>query len=220
LDDPRKNLALTHPQVVACILSPDGRWAVTWARPDNNAKVWDTADGKVVWEPPAGEIFAFFTQDSCWLVTSPPGDAPLRFWQLGSWRPGPILPKHTRPQVPLMPSPDGKVLLPWEAGPPRLLHAATGKELAVLEAPHDNGYTMGRFSPDGTRLAVATGNHTIHVWDLRAIRRGLAEIGLDWDQPEYPPAEPQAATPLTVIVDPGEPPKADRKPAPAPDPKR
>ena len=46
-----------------------------------------------------------------------------------------------------------------------------------------------RFSPDGTRLAVMTSNHTIHVWDLRAIRQGLAEIGLDWDLPPYPPAD-------------------------------
>jgi WD40 repeat protein len=76
--------------------------------------------------------------------------------------------------------------------------------LATLEAAHDNHVTAGRFSPDGTRLAVATGNHTVHVWDLREIRRELAEIDLDWDLPPYPPATPvRDGRPLRVEVVPG-----------------
>jgi WD40 repeat protein len=121
----------------------------TWA-----TKVWDTSAGKVVWEPPAGELVAFFTPDGGWLVTSPPGDAPLRLWQVGSWAPGPTLPKHAPNQVHFEPSPDGTVLVPLEGGrTPRLVHAATGKELATLEAPRDgSGLTNRRFNPDGTGL--------------------------------------------------------------------
>jgi hypothetical protein len=37
---------------------------------------------------------------------------------------------------------------------------------------------------------VCTGLESLalHVIDLRAVRRGLAELGLDWDQPAYRPA--------------------------------
>jgi hypothetical protein len=50
------------------------------------------------------------------------------------------------------------------------------------------------FSPDGIRLVtVSQGGSSIHVWDLRAIHRQLAERGLDGDLPPYPP--PAANTP-------------------------
>ena len=52
------------------------------------------------------------------------------------------------------------------------------------------------FSPDGSRLVVTTNDGpAVHVWDLRAIRKHLAGMGLDWDAPAYPdddPASPSA----------------------------
>jgi tetratricopeptide (TPR) repeat protein len=85
---------------------------------------------------------------------------------------------------------------------PRLLHAGTGAELARLEAGNDNAVGPAAFSPDGASVAVGTDNHTVHVWDLRAVRRQLAEIGLDWDLPPYPPPAPlDSGKPLQVRVD-------------------
>jgi hypothetical protein len=56
------------------------------------------------------------------------------------------------------------------------------------------------FTPDGTRLITSNVySRVIHVWDLRAVRRRLKGIGLDWDRPAYPPA-PDDETPLTVEV--------------------
>jgi tetratricopeptide (TPR) repeat protein len=47
------------------------------------------------------------------------------------------------------------------------------------------------FSPDGSRLVVATNDGpAVHVWDLRAIRRNLAAMGLDWDAPAYSDDDP------------------------------
>jgi tetratricopeptide (TPR) repeat protein len=47
----------------------------------------------------------------------------------------------------------------------------------------------------------------VHVWDLRAIRKDLAGMGLDWEAPAYPETDPAAATgppsPLAVAVDMG-----------------
>src|SRR5262249_31986779 len=157
-----------------------------------DTKIWDLSNGKPVsWKPPAEEAFAYFTLDGRWLVTHPPGNA-LHFWQVDSWQPGPSLPKDSAKGATLLPSPDGTLLARGEGEnvQVQLLAAGTGMTLATLEPANDaNSVTGWAFSPDGTRLACGTENHTIHVWDLRAIRRGLAEIGLDWHLPAYPPAE-------------------------------
>jgi serine/threonine protein kinase/WD40 repeat protein len=205
LTDPSHTLVLEQPALTGVRLTPDGRWVLTDAilNGKRTTKVWDTSDGKAVsWKPPVGERFAFFTADGRWLVTSPPGDAPLRFWQLGSWQSGPTLPNHTAKTGWLVPSPDGALLLRTgdANNPPGLVDSGTGKALATLEPPRDVGYSGQRFSPDGTRLAVCTGNHTIHVWDLRAVRRGLAEIGLDWNLAAYPPADRKDNGPIRVEV--------------------
>ena len=50
---------------------------------------------------------------------------------------------------------------------------------------------MATFSPDGSRLVTTSPEGpTVRVWDLRAIRRRLAGMGLDWDAPAYPDADP------------------------------
>ena len=36
---------------------------------------------------------------------------------------------------------------------------------------------------------------SVHIWDLRAIRGHLAQMGLDWNLPAYPPAPPKAGSP-------------------------
>jgi hypothetical protein len=65
------------------------------------------------------------------------------------------------------------------------------------------------FSRDGSRLVVTTNDGpAVHVWDLRAIRRKLAELGLDWDAPAYPEIDSAANSalpvPLQVTVDMGD----------------
>jgi WD40 repeat protein len=205
LKEPGKKLELGQPGLTCCALCPDGRWALTWspAAPGKSSmSVWDAAEGNIVWRSPPGESMGYFTPDGRWLVTSPPGDTPMRLWEVGSWQPGGTLPRPSANRLALGPSPDGMVLVSMDPGPPRLFHAATAKELATLEAPRNYGGAGGaRFSPDGTQLAVATGNHTIHVWDLRAIRRRLTELDLDWDLPSYPPPVAQDnAEPLRVEV--------------------
>ena len=46
---------------------------------------------------------------------------------------------------------------------------------------------------------------SLHVWDLRAVRDELAQRGLDWDLPPYPPAgDSHDAPPLRVTVDLGD----------------
>ena len=91
-----------------------------------------------------------------------------------------------------------------------LIAPETGARLATLDAPWQEEVDEMCFSADGTRLAVASrGSRQLIVWDLRAIRRSLAKLGLDWDQPPFPPPRPQTKVQLIV---------RDGAPAPAPQP--
>jgi hypothetical protein len=85
----------------------------------------------------------------------------------------------------------------------RLVNPETGKEYARLEAPTQTRFGGLCFTPDGSQLvAVGDQSQAIHIWDLRAIRRQLAQLGLDWDLRPYPPARAKAveAGPLRVTV--------------------
>jgi tetratricopeptide (TPR) repeat protein len=88
-----------------------------------------------------------------------------------------------------------------------LREVATGRIVAKLEDPHgDRAGWMG-FTPDGTQLVVAAHYaKAIHVWDLRAIRQRLKLMGLDWDWPEFKPADATAKSvePPTIEVLPGD----------------
>src|SRR5262249_27891691 len=79
----------------------------------------------------------------------------------------------------------------------------SGAELARLEVPLQTRLGPRCFTPDGTRLiAVESDTQALHIWDLRAIRAQLADLGLDWDLSSYPPAAPEKNTrPLTVSID-------------------
>jgi len=73
-----------------------------------------------------------------------------------------------------------------------LFDTATGRELARLDGPTQDIAMAITFSPDGSRL-IATGNGdppSVHVWDIRLIRRELAEMKLDWAAPPISDASP------------------------------
>jgi WD40 repeat protein len=117
------------------------------------------------------------------------------------------LPRNVKELAAVQPSPDGTLVFWSESGalPPKLVAADTGKVLATLEALRDVTAIRGAFSPDGARLVVSSGNHTMHLWDLRELRRELAELGLDWDLPPYPPQTPRPGRPIRVEVKPAAP---------------
>lgn len=80
-------------------------------------------------------------------------------------------------------SPDGYSLAMVEAGVKvRLLELETGRSLAVLESPTDMITDMV-FNSDGSLVAAMGGDLTIQLWDLRALRKGLEDMHLDWDAP-------------------------------------
>jgi WD40 repeat protein len=61
----------------------------------------------------------------------------------------------------------------------RLWEVPTGRPLARWEA-HDANITVLAFRPDGRTLVSGAADGMLKLWDLPAIRRELAEMGLDW----------------------------------------
>jgi hypothetical protein len=100
-------------------------------------------------------------------------------------------------------SPDGRLLATETGrGVIQLLDPTDGHEAARLEDPNQETTFYHCFTPDGTRLVSVTNGRAggIHVWDLRAIRRRLKELDLDWSAPDYPPEPPPDPTPLRLEI--------------------
>jgi eukaryotic-like serine/threonine-protein kinase len=193
-----------HEDARAVAVSPDGRWVVTGSQHGNGAKVWDTRTGQLKKELLSQEdwVRVGFSPDGRWLATRGNG---LRLWTVGSWQEGPSL--GGIPGAAFAFSPVEKLLATETGyGVLRLVDPDTGREYARLEDPDQVRAAWICFSPDGTRLltAGAGAGAWIRVWDLRAIRRQLATMGLDWKLPPYAPADAaKAAPPLRVVVDTG-----------------
>ena len=128
------------------------------------------------------------------------GQSRLRLWRVGTWREE----AEYTGQIGCF-SPDGRVTAVVEPTRIiRLVNFATGRTLARLESPELGGINDLTFSPDGSRLVLNNRDRpapSVRVWDLRAIRKDLAGMGLDWQAPAYPEPDPAAATgPLEVAV--------------------
>ncbi len=190
-----------HASMIRAVLSHDGRWAATSGWHSTSVKIWDARTGAMVKELPLGvNNNAFFSPDSRTLVTSR-GDE-YRFWEVGSWLPVRRLPWEVQSYSGWVAfSPDGK-LLALEQSPAviHLVDAATGRTVAKLEDPRSERAQWLGFTPDGSRLvAIATFSRAIHVWDLAAIRRPLAAMGLDWDSPPCEPSSSVDARPILAV---------------------
>jgi serine/threonine protein kinase/WD40 repeat protein len=207
-EKPGRWLAL-QPQedVRGCWVSPDGRLVVTSSLgipPDKcGFKVWDAADGTLVKElglGPGGG--AAFSPDGHWLGQWT--NTGVRLWRVGTWEEGPRLADCF---AGFAFAPDSSlVAVGGDSGVVRLCVTETGRELARLEVPDATRLSPQFFSHDGSQLfAFGEEDRAFHVWDLRRIRRQLAELGLDWDAPSFAEPPPEAGRPpLRVEVDLGD----------------
>jgi len=178
-------------------VSPDGEWLATGTHDRNGAHVWRIRDAAQVAELRVeGLVDVFFSPDGKWLMTSP---SPSRLWAVGTWR------EFAQPigGFGLCFSPDSRLVVVQDASQVlRLVEIGTGRTIARLESPDLCVVAWATFSPDGSRLVVNTGDGpAVHVWHLRAIRKHLAEMGLDWDAPAYPDDDPAgpSAVPLPPL---------------------
>jgi hypothetical protein len=104
-----------------------------------------------------------------------------RMYDVASWR----LARELRCVIPSFPgwvtySPD-RQLVALETSPAvvQIMDAATGAICARLEDPDSGRARWLGFTSDGGRLVTVTPfSRAVHVWDIRAISRRLAKIGL------------------------------------------
>jgi Tol biopolymer transport system component len=168
-------------------VSGDGKWLATGSHGQNGAQVWRIADGKRVADLKIeGLVEVAFSPDGKWLLTSP---SPCRLWAVGTWNEARRISGEGYSF-----SPDGRLLVVQEANKILgLVETETGRTLARLETPDSCALAQEGvcFSPDGSQLVLVTNDGpAVHVWDLRAIRKCLAAMGIDWDAPEYSEASP------------------------------
>jgi WD40 repeat protein len=178
-------------------VSPDGQWMATGSH-YRGALVWRIRDGSKVAELPIDEgTTVAFSPDGKWLMTS----ASCRLWEVGTWREAQQIGGWRMGF-----SPDGRLLAVQDASKLiRLVETQTGHTLARFESPELYAAGSATFTPDGSCLLLTTRDGpAIRVWDLRAIRKYLARVRLDWDAPAYPeedPADPGVAALPEPVVD-------------------
>jgi WD40 repeat protein len=166
-----------HPHLGFLDLSPDGRWLATGSWQGRDVMIWDARTGKRIKELPiASSTSVAFSPDGQWLATADDDD--VRVWRVGSWRLAHG--KRRERNGPVAFSPRGDLLaFTHSLSTVRLLAPETGQELASLETPYPLGLSWLRFSNDGDQLAAAA-DYMVQLWDIRALRRQLATMKLDW----------------------------------------
>ncbi|MCI0360349.1 MAG: serine/threonine-protein kinase [Planctomycetaceae bacterium] len=195
----RKVLRDGRPSLSELRISPDGKWLASAAYGLEGLKLWNLEREEPVIELNAAATPPAFSPDGKRLLTYFAGR--LVFWNVGSWKPGLEI-TADRPRGNPAFSPDGTLLAVTYPNRVQLLDSATGRHLATLEMPAPVDPVTPAFTPDGAQLAVACQSQVIQLWDLRLIRQQLAAMGLDWELPDYPPADTnhQRASPLRVTV--------------------
>jgi WD40 repeat protein len=184
--------------VRAASISPDNRLVATGCFHGPGAQVRDARTGREVKNLPVGTgCGVLFSPDGRWLATT--GGNEGRLWEVGTWREA-LHEQVAWPELAFAPvdRADGRchmLAVDTGTGVVRLLDPETGREYARLSNPGQDLSQLA-FHPDGTRLITgnAGAEAGVHVWDLRQIRAGLAETGLDWDAPPFP--DPPAADAL------------------------
>ena len=154
---------LPHRDCRSVAVSPEGRWVATGSHSGSAARVWRADTGELVKEllPGVGLIYVRFSPAGTWLGTTGGG---LHLWRTGAWEEGPRIGISDVFAF----SPDDSLLAAEDGtGRIRLLHPATGHELARLADPNQDSANFLLFTPDGGRLiAVSPAGRVVHVWDL------------------------------------------------------
>jgi serine/threonine protein kinase len=192
-----------HPQGEVHALSGDGRWAASWGWHSDRVRLWNAGTGQMVHEwVPGKRTLVFFTPDSQTLIMA--RDDMFSFWNVETLQPIRQLHRDVTQYPGWMAfSPDGRLMaLEMTPGVIHLKEASTGRTVAKLEDPHGDRATWQGFTPDGTQLVVV-GRYAgaIHIWDLRAIRKRLKAMNLDWEWPEFPPAGAGMPPPEPVTIE-------------------
>lgn len=179
--------------VISITVSPDGRWVATGGWKTGHIVLWDLAGYRVGkhlpiapgWNEVSG--MAQFSPDGQWLTIAVWAQERLEYrqWRVGTWEPGPVL---SAAQSTLMRavvySSDGWMLARAISDTEVVIEdTRSGREITRFVSLNPDKPIPLAFSPDGSRLVVATADGTAKLWDLHLARERLKEVGFDCDFP-------------------------------------
>lgn len=177
-------------------ISPDGRWVVASAGESRGDAmlIWDMDNiGKpLVLKGYSKYTYIRFSPDSRTLYAN--SKAALRALTAGTWKTKWEQPHYGVDEVIHLMTISGDGRLIATAEPPAgigLYDAETGHQHAVVHHPDARFTGWIALDHAATRMAVTTLPDSVLIWDLRELRRELAELGLDWNAPACPPAPPE-----------------------------
>jgi len=182
-DPSRRRVLGTHPGIAHLSASPDGRLLATGAWHGTDVRVWDLLKGELVHTISIpGTADTAFSLDGRWLATS---ESEHVLWDVRSWEAIARFPNPRYMNVAgtIAFSPDSE-LMAVRAGPDtiELINLHNLEPVAHLRCPAPITFRAMAFTPDGSQLIIPDDarGYLLHTWDLRVLRRQLAEIGLDW----------------------------------------
>ncbi len=148
-------------------LSPDGKRLLTWAK-DDTVRLWDVATGQ--------EVRAFlgahddyrpvFTPDGTAVIYSNKKSLIARDLQTGLEVPLPKNADDLKPRAAIRSTPRLSASVHSDSTDIRVRESASNALRRTL-AGHRGEVRILGFTPDGTKLLTAGGDHTVLVWDMR-----------------------------------------------------
>jgi WD40 repeat protein/nitrogen-specific signal transduction histidine kinase len=184
LEQSKITLEINHPGVNSMAISPDGKWIATGTAHGDGHRVWDATTGKLVKHLDVAPGTVDFSPNSSLLLTGSTGE--FVAWETGSWNRLFSVRRDAANERSAYGafSPDGLLLaVVYSQDIIRLIDPRDGTHLADLASPEPRAANHLCFSADGAKLAVATSPNNVLLWDIRAAREKLSELGLDWGKP-------------------------------------
>jgi WD40 repeat protein len=176
-------------------ISPDGRWVGSGDGRTAGFVIWDTQrdrDAVTNLWPESQQYWAAFDAAGRWLLVST--KKACQIYETGTWETVQRITRNDQSaddEIDFGPAaftPDSRILAVRRGLTGiRLFDTGNWAELATLEPFEPRTIVALAFAPDGSRLAAATLNDGVQLWDLREIRRELGSLGLDWDMAPLPP---------------------------------
>jgi WD40 repeat protein len=187
LDQPQgpRTVFSNQPEVWYAAFSHDGRWIVTTSSGhstsmNEDVRIWDRATGQLAHSVDVGGAgMGVFSPNGRRLIAN--GGKGAQLLEVPSWKSGPELSKEIR-DVGVYPtySPDDELVAFTFGEAVRFFRADSCAPIATLEPPAPLSSGRLHFNADGSQLAVLGSDGALQLWDLRALRRSLQSLGLDW----------------------------------------